>query len=132
MQLAMWVCQLLWNLFLKETNGFMLNVTDQYCSSPATSKGGFSCHPGICHGSVIYVTGHVSRKSKTQGFFCLLEDKNRPFTLARKSAYSEVYHWKKWLSVWGWKKKAAAKKRSQVGYSRVATKNTKYRYIGRY
>ena len=24
----------------------MLNVTDQYCISPATSKGGFSCHPG--------------------------------------------------------------------------------------
>ena len=23
----------------------MLNVTDQYCISPATSKGGFSCHP---------------------------------------------------------------------------------------
>ena len=36
----------------------MLNVTDQYCISPATSKGGFSCHPGdlsrkchLCHGS---------------------------------------------------------------------------------
>ena len=24
----------------------MLNVTDQYCISPPTSKGGFSCHPG--------------------------------------------------------------------------------------
>ena len=47
-----------WDLFLKEINGFMLNVTDQYCISPATSKGGFSCHPGdlsrkchLCHGS---------------------------------------------------------------------------------
>ena len=36
----------------------MLNVTDQYCISPASSKGGFSCHPGdlsrkchLCHGS---------------------------------------------------------------------------------
>ena len=36
----------------------MLNVTDHYCISPATSKGGFSCHPGdllrkchLCHGS---------------------------------------------------------------------------------
>ena len=36
----------------------MLNVSDQYCISPATSKGGFSCHPGdlsrkchLCHGS---------------------------------------------------------------------------------
>ena len=47
-----------WDVFLKEINGFMLNVTDQYCISPATSKGGFSCHPGdlsrkchLCHGS---------------------------------------------------------------------------------
>ena len=46
-----------WDLFL-EINGFMLNVTDQYCISPATSKGGFSCHPGnlsrkchLCHWS---------------------------------------------------------------------------------
>ena len=36
----------------------MLDVTDQYCIFPATSKGGFSCHPGdlsrkchLCHGS---------------------------------------------------------------------------------
>ena len=48
----------LWVLFLKEINGFMLNVTDQYCISPANSKEGFSCHPGdllrkcrLCHGS---------------------------------------------------------------------------------
>ena len=47
-----------WDLFLKEINGFMLNVTDQYFISPATSKGGFSCHSGdlsrkchLCHGS---------------------------------------------------------------------------------
>ena len=44
----------------------MLNVTDQYCISPATSKGGFSCHPGICHEGVIYVTGHVSHESEAQ------------------------------------------------------------------
>ena len=44
--------------FILEINGFMLNVTDHYCISPATSKGGFSCHPGdlsrkchLCHGS---------------------------------------------------------------------------------
>ena len=36
----------------------MVNVTDQYCISLATSKGGFSCHSGdlsrkchLCHGS---------------------------------------------------------------------------------
>ena len=47
-----------WAVFLKEINGFMLNVTDQYCISAAASKGGFSCHPGdlsrkchLCHGS---------------------------------------------------------------------------------
>ena len=33
------------SLVLKEINGFMLNVTDQYCISPPTSKGGFSCLP---------------------------------------------------------------------------------------
>ena len=45
-----------WDLFLKEINSFMLNVTYQYCISPATSKGGFSCHPAdlsrkchLCH-----------------------------------------------------------------------------------
>ena len=43
----------------------MLNVTDQCCISPATCKGGFSYHPEICHENVIYVTGHVSCKSKT-------------------------------------------------------------------
>ena len=33
--------------FISERNtGFMLNVTDQYCISSATNKGGFSCHPG--------------------------------------------------------------------------------------
>ena len=47
-----------WDLFLKDINGFILNVTDQYCISPPTSKGGFSCHSGdlsrkchSCHGS---------------------------------------------------------------------------------
>ena len=47
----------------------MLNVTDHYCISPATSKGGFSCHPGDlsrkCH--LHNVTGHVSHRSEAQG-----------------------------------------------------------------
>ena len=41
----------------------MLNVTDHYCISPATSKGGFPVIRVICHESVIYVTGHVSHGS---------------------------------------------------------------------
>ena len=56
-----------WDLFLKEINGFMLNVTDHYCISPATSKGGFPVIRVICHESVIYVTGHVSHRSEAQG-----------------------------------------------------------------
>ena len=44
-----------WDFFLKEINGFMLNVTDQYCISPPTNKVGFSCHSGDlsrkCHSS---------------------------------------------------------------------------------
>ena len=47
-----------WDFFLKEINGFMLNVSDQYCISPLTNKVGFSCHSGdlsrkchSCHGS---------------------------------------------------------------------------------
>ena len=47
--------------------GFMLNVTDHYCISPATSKGGFPVTRVICHESVIYVTGHVSHRSEAQG-----------------------------------------------------------------
>ena len=45
----------------------MLNVTDHYCISPATSKGGFPVIRVICHESVIYVTGHVSHGSEAQG-----------------------------------------------------------------
>ena len=41
----------------------MLNVTDHYCISPATSKGGFPVIRVICHESVIYVTGQVSHKA---------------------------------------------------------------------
>ena len=44
----------------------MLNVTDQYCIAPPTSKGEFSCHPGDlsrkCHSC------HVSgQESEAQG-----------------------------------------------------------------
>ena len=54
--------------FISERNiGFMLNVTDHYCISPATSKGGFPVIRVICHESVIYVTGHVSHRSEAQG-----------------------------------------------------------------
>ena len=48
----------------------MLNVTDHYCISPATSKGGQEGFPVIrviCHESVIYVMGHVSHRSEAQG-----------------------------------------------------------------
>ena len=45
----------------------MLNVTDHYCISPATSKGAFPVIRVICHESVIYVTGHVSHRSEAQG-----------------------------------------------------------------
>ena len=45
----------------------MLNVTDHYCISPATSKGGFPVIRVICQESVIYVTGHVSHRSVAQG-----------------------------------------------------------------
>ena len=45
----------------------MLNVTDHYCISPATSKGGFPVIRVICHESVIYVTGHVSHGSEAKG-----------------------------------------------------------------
>ena len=53
----------------------MLNVTDHYCISPATSKGGFPVIRVICHESVIYVTGHVSHRSEAQGLLpmaCIL------------------------------------------------------------
>ena len=43
----------------------MLNVTDQYCISPATSKGGFSRHP-VDLSRKFPVTGHVSQGSEAQ------------------------------------------------------------------
>ena len=42
----------------------MLNVTDQYCISPVTSKEGFPVIRVICCESVIYVTGDVSHESE--------------------------------------------------------------------
>ena len=47
----------------------MLYVTDHYCISPATSKGGLPVIRVICHESVIYVMGHVSHRSEAQGLF---------------------------------------------------------------
>ena len=58
--------------FISEINGFMLNVTDHYCISPATSKGGFPVIRVICHESVIYVTGHVSHRSEAQRLLPLI------------------------------------------------------------
>ena len=46
----------------------MLNVTDHYCISPATSKGGSPVIRVICHESVIYVTGHVLPRTQTSLF----------------------------------------------------------------
>ena len=59
----------------------MLKVTDQYSISPATSKGGFSCHPSdfsrkfhLCHGSCKSwkrgtrpPSSHYKTSSETQG-----------------------------------------------------------------
>ena len=42
-------------------------MTDHYCISPATSKGGFPVIRVICHESVIYVTGRVGHRSEAQG-----------------------------------------------------------------
>ena len=71
-----------WDLFLKKINGFMLNVTDQYCISPATSKGGFSCHPvdlswkcHLCHGSC-KVT-----EARHKASFLALQDSQKHFSL---------------------------------------------------
>ena len=54
-------------IFISEINGFMLNVTNHYCISSATSKGGFPVIRVICHENVIYVTGIVSLRSEAQG-----------------------------------------------------------------
>ena len=43
----------------------MLNVTDQYCISPATSKGGFSRHL-VDLSRKFPVTDHVSQGSEAQ------------------------------------------------------------------
>ena len=43
----------------------MLNVTDQYCISPATSKGRFSCHPSDLSRKCHFF--HGSCKSRKQG-----------------------------------------------------------------
>ena len=43
----------------------MLNVTDQYCISPATSKGGFYRHP-VDLSRKFPVTSHVSQASEAQ------------------------------------------------------------------
>ena len=71
-----------WDLFLKEINGFMLNVTDHYCISPATSKGGFPVIRVICHESVIYVTGHVSHRSEAQGLLPRITRQSETFLMA--------------------------------------------------
>ena len=57
----------------------MLNVTDQYCISPATSKGGFSCHPGNLSQSVIYVTGHVRHGNEAQGLLSRITRQSEHF-----------------------------------------------------
>ena len=46
----------------KRNNGFMLNVTDQYC----ILKEGFPVIRVICHEIAIHVTGHVSQESEAQ------------------------------------------------------------------
>ena len=60
----------------------MLNVTDHYCISPATSKGGFPVIRVICHESVIYVTGHVSHRSEAQGLLPRITRQSETFLIA--------------------------------------------------
>ena len=57
----------------------MLNVTDHYCISPATSKGGFPVIRVICHESVMSVTGHVSHRSEAQGFLLRITRQSETF-----------------------------------------------------
>ena len=59
----------------------MLYVTDHYCISPATSKGGFPVIRVICHESVIYVTGHVSHRSEAQGLLPRITRQSETFTV---------------------------------------------------
>ena len=60
----------------------MLNVTDHYCISPATSKGGFPVIRVICHESVIYVTGHVGHRSEAQGLLPRITRQSETFLMA--------------------------------------------------
>ena len=62
----------------------MLNVTDQYCISPPTSKGGFPVIRVICHESVIYVTSNVSHESEAQGLFPRLTRQSETFLMAAR------------------------------------------------
>ena len=62
----------------------MLNVTDHYCISPATSKGGFPVIRVICHESVIYVTGHVSHRSEAQGLLPRITRQSETFLMATR------------------------------------------------
>ena len=59
----------------------MLNVTDHYCISPATSKGGFPVIRVISHESVIYVTGHVGHRSEAQGLLPRITRQSETFSL---------------------------------------------------
>ena len=70
--------------FILEINGFMLNVTDHYCISPATSKGGFPVIRVICHESVIYVTGHVSHRSEAQDLLPRTTRQTETFLMATR------------------------------------------------
>ena len=54
-------------LISQRNMGFMLNVTDQYCISPATSKGGFSCHPGDLSRKCHLFHGLCRSKSRKRG-----------------------------------------------------------------
>ena len=62
----------------------MLNVTDHYCISPATSKGEFSCHPGdlsrkchLGHGSCT-----VSHRSEAEGLLPRITRQSETFLKA--------------------------------------------------
>ena len=69
----------------------MLNVTDHYCISPATSKGGFPVIRVICHESVIYVTGHVSHRSEAQGLLPRITRQSVTFKIKAKSMQNAPY-----------------------------------------
>ena len=60
----------------------MLNVTDQYCISPPTSKGGFSCHLGDLSKVSFMSRVMQVRKARHKASFLALQDSQKHSFLA--------------------------------------------------